>query len=153
MTLTALDDLIRAIEELPDSKMISPTYYVDADEDLHQYGASHSYAFCREHAEVVARWTALDSGFSIWICAAWAETDSAERCAFGSCYRPLRSGGLTSHGVDNALALTEENPFDSNVYPAELVLSADSMMPDDPRWKTWKRQAHRVLRNARRRAR
>lgn len=152
MSTMTLDDLIRAVEELPESKM-APTYYVDADEDLHDYAANHSHAFCHEHAVIVAWWTALESGFETWICAAWTETDRVERCAFRSCDRPLRSGGLTSHGVDDALALTETNPFTSTVYPAELVLSADAMMPDDPRWKTWKRQARRVLRNTHRRTR
>lgn len=142
------DELIDAINALPDAHMVS-TYYVDGDGDT-----DHTHAFCREHAVIVAKWTALEHGFDTWICAAWSETDSAERCAFGSCDRPLRSGSLTSYGVDSALALTEEDPLASSVSPAELVLSADSMVKDDQRWATWMIQARRVLRrNARKRTR
>lgn len=44
---------------------------------------------------------------------------------------------MTSYGIDSALALTEENPWESPVSVEELHLTAESMMPDDKRWAIW----------------
>lgn len=124
-------------------------FYLDSDN-----GEPEPYVeFCYDHAVVVARWSARETGTPTWIARSWGETDHAHaECAFGGCARLLRTdGGITSYGVDSALALTEEDPFKAHVSPEELDLAASAMMPDDPRWKTWEKQAKRLLRASPRR--
>lgn len=128
---------------------LAPLYYVDSDNGEPDLGAD----FCFEHAKIVAQWSARETGVATWIARHWGETDDAHaECAFGGCTKVLRTdGGITSCGVDSALALTEEDPFEACVSPEELDLAACAMMPKDPRWETWERQARRLLRQKPRR--
>lgn len=136
------DQLIEAVEKLSGAHC-EQLYYVDSDEiDNH---IPHFYSFCREHAAMVARIEALCEGASHYIAAAWAGDDSAQRCDWYRCDKPLDGGGLTDYGVDEALALHEEKPLEAHVYPAELVLAARAMCADDPRWATWEAHARRML--------
>jgi hypothetical protein len=123
---------------------IAPLYYVDSDKGEPDLCAN----FCFEHAAIVARWSARETGVETWVARSWGETDHAHtECDFGGCAQLLRTdGGITSYGVDGALALTEEDPFKACVSPEELELAACAMMPDDERWATWEKQARRLLR-------
>ena len=125
---------------------LEPLYYISDDrgEEL-DCGES---SFCFDHACIVARWESREQGVEYHLARSWGETDHAHvECAFGDCGKLLRAdGGITSYGVDSALALTEEDPFKACVSPEELDLAACAMMPNDPRWATWERQARRLLR-------
>lgn len=123
---------------------LHPLFYLDSDSGE----PSPHEEFCVDHARMVAPWMAREVGQNVWIARSWGETDHARvECAFGGCARVLRTdGGITSYGVDSALALTETDPFRACVSPEELNLAASAMMPDDPRWATWERQARRLLR-------
>lgn len=136
------EEMIDAIEGLPGA-WPEQLYYIDSIEtDDHP---EHYWSFCREHAEMVARAESILTGASMHIAAAWAGDDSAARCDWYGCDKPLDGGGLTDYGVDSALALTEEKPLEAHVYPAELVLAARAMCADDPRWATWEAHAKRLL--------
>lgn len=135
------DRLIRAVAALPDVKAIEQGWYVNSDKGEPDLCAN----FCREHAEVVARWSARETGVETWADAAGSGVDSPARCGFGCCDKPLDFGGLTDYGIDSALALTETDPLRAHVYPAELELAARGMADDDPRWETWESQAERVI--------
>ena len=123
---------------------LAPLFYINSDEDEPEPYSE----FCIDHAVIVARWSERETGVRTWIARSWGETDSAYvECAFGGCSRILRTdGGLTSYGVDSALALTESEPMKCTVSPEELDLAACAMMPDDPRWTTWEAHARRLLR-------
>jgi hypothetical protein len=123
---------------------LAPLYYVDSDDGEPDLGAN----FCFDHAAIVARWSARETGRETWIARCWGVTDDAyAHCEFGGCGQLLRTdGGITSDGVDSALALTEEDPFKASVSPEELSLAASAMANDDERWATWERQARRLLR-------
>lgn len=138
--------LYKAVGKLPRAKM-EPLCYLEADDDVFVDAYD---SFCPTHARVVASWTARESGVTVYVCRAWAESDRCEQCAFGSCGVPLRSdGGLTKYGIESALALTETDPYTSCVSPQELILSADSIWPHDSSlWTVWERQAKRVLEEA-----
>lgn len=139
------DELIDAVERLPGA-WPEPLYYIDSDEtDDHP---EHYFSFCREHAVKVARIEAMLVGASMYVAAAWGGDDSAERCDWYGCDKPLDGGGLTDYGVSDALALHEEKPLEAHVYPAELVLAARGMGPNDPRWATWEAHAKRNLEDA-----
>jgi hypothetical protein len=139
------DRLILAVSGLSDANAIEQGWYVNGDAGEPDLGAN----FCREHAEVVARWSSRETGETTWADSAGSGVDTPARCAFGGCDKPLDFGGLTSCGIDCALALTEADPLRAHVYPAELELAARSMADDDPRWETWEAQAARALAEAR----
>lgn len=141
---TKRDRLISSVADLPDAKVIEQGWYVNSDAGEPDLGAN----FCREHAEIVARWSGRETGAETWADCAGTGVDSPARCGFGCCNKPLDFGGLTSYGIDCALALTETDPLGAHVYPAELELAARSMANDDPRWETWDAQAERVLAEA-----
>ena len=135
-------DLLRRVVERHGCDL-SPLFYIDSVK-----GEPEPYVeFCYEHAIIVAPWSARETGVETWIARSWGETDHAHvECAFGGCSKLLQTdGGITSYGVDSALALTETDPFKACVSPEELELAACAMMPSDPRWATWERQARRLL--------
>lgn len=154
MSATHRDRLIFAIGETEDARAIEPGWYVNGDPggepDL---GAN----YCRQHAEQVARFEALEARPDVHV---WADTthghqrtDAARRCEFGGCRKPLDFGGLTSEGVDDALGIgMGPNPHALHVYPAELELAAQSMAPDDKRWPLWEAHATKLLRRLKRAA-
>jgi hypothetical protein len=140
------DEMIGAVSKL---EPIELEYYIDSTEtDDHP---SHSDSWCFKHADMVARVEALLVGAEMLVTGSWSEVDGAPRCMWRGCGVALRSngGGLTSYGVDSALGLTETDPRRCHVYPAELVLSAQSMSDDDPRWELWEFHARRLLRRKR----
>lgn len=136
-------DLLRRVTERHGCDLV-PLYYVENYDGEPDLGAD----FCLEHARIVASWTERETATETWYSRSWGETDHAHPyCTFGGCGRLLRTdGGITSWGVDSALALTESDPFSACVCPEELDLAACAMAPDDPRWATWERQARRLLR-------
>lgn len=141
-------EMLDAVGLLPGAHC-EPLYYIDSDEtDDHP---EHYNSFCRKHADMVARVESIMTGASMFIAAAWAGDDNAERCDWYGCDKPLDGGGLTDYGVDDALGLTESKPLEAHVYPAELILAARAMYctDDDPRWATWEAHARRLLRRAR----
>lgn len=140
------DEMIDAVNALPGSQC-EQLHYVDSDEtDDH---IAHHFSFCREHADMVARVEAMTTGATMFIAAAWAPDDNAERCGWYGCDKPLDAGGLTDYGVESALGLTEEKPLECHVYPAELALSARAMDADDSRWPTWEAHATKMLKEKR----
>jgi hypothetical protein len=140
------DRLISAVADLPDVKAIEQGWYVNSSEGEPDPGMN----FCREHALIVAQWSSRETGERTWADSHGSAVDLAARCEFGCCDKPLDfGGGLTSYGIDSALALTETDPLRAHIYPAELELSAYSLADDDPRWETWEAQAARVLVEAR----
>lgn len=135
--------LLEKIQQL-DGWLAPQGYYIDSsDSDDH---IAHHYTFCREHAQIVAKYEALETGASMYIADAWSGDDSIQRCAFGGCDIELYTGGLTDDGVDSALALTERNPLACSVTLVELMQSANVMADNDPRWAMWIKQAQRTLR-------
>lgn len=140
------NELIIAVEAL---EPIEQGWYVNSDEGEPDCGAN----YCRDHAEIVARWSGRSTGVETWADSAGGPSDSAPRCDFKysamgrtfHCYKALEFGGLTNYGVDNALGLTETDPRTCHVHPAELVLSAQSMADDDARWEMWEHHARRLL--------
>ncbi len=142
-------EMIAAIEALAKPTLVQG-YYVNTDED-EPFDAND---FCLEHAQMVTRWVALamlphDSG--AWPSTTSMGTDGQRFCAFGGCDKHLDFGGLTDHGIDDALGLTESDALACHVYPSELDLAAAAMRGDDPRWETWEKHAIKILgRKARR---
>lgn len=130
---------------------IEQCYYVTSTYSNDEPG--REYGFCRKHADMVARITALVAGEQMHIAEAWAGSDRAERCAWHRCNVALDSGGLTAYGITNALAHGAVDPDRVHVYPAELVLAYQSMSRDDARWNLWIRHAKRLIRRRERAAR
>lgn len=117
-------------------------YYIDSDDG--QPNPCHVY--CGMHARLVAermermeKWRGRGTEFFVF--AAWAGSDHEEWCAITTCGVALNTGPLTDHGIDSALALTEEDPFSSPIAASGLVLAAESMGNTDPRWPIWDRHA------------
>lgn len=122
---------------------IVPLYYVDSiDTDDHP---PHTSAWCLDHARKVARVESILVGADMLVTSAWTEDDRMHRCEWHGCDVALRAGGLTDHGVDEALALTESKPLEAATSAAELVLASDAMMQSDPRWKVWHWHACNLL--------
>lgn len=153
------DQLIAAVVALPGAEapqgyclFIIETDDAELDAEL-QDDLTWTYettAFCETHAPGVARIETLLNGASIgWGVARWGE-DKLYRCAYHDCGVELDTGSLTDSAIDDALALTETNPFSFHITPYELAASARSMMRDDPRWSTWEAQARRALARHRR---
>lgn len=128
------DELEVAVADL---ETIKTEYYVEPEDPCDD--ALRCASFCREHAMMLARVEGGTFG------AGWSERDHPERCEWHGCDVALRAGGLTSHGVDSALGLTETGPLECHVYPAELVLAGDAMDPRDPRWALWEYHACKLL--------
>ena len=137
-------DLLRRVTERHGCSL-EPLYYVTSDDEMDPHPDAD---FCRDHALIVRFWHERETGHATRIARQWSETDHAHAyCAFGGCGKYLRTdGGITDYGVDSALALTEKEPFEACITPEELDLAACAMMPSDPRWATWERQARRLLR-------
>ena len=133
--------LLEAVEALPDAD-VEASWFLDVEHDGMDIEASHDY--CSRHAFRAAL-LLRRTGADVYVSQATFGDDRVRRCGIVTCGVDLDGGGLTDHGIDDALALTETDPYESNVSVAELVLSAQSMAADDPRWTTWERQAHRVL--------
>lgn len=143
-------ELLSAVHALPGAHPPQGYYIESPDTDDHP---EHYNSFCYEHGRMVALGESILSGFQMYATRGWSGDDSVQRCAWHRCDQELDMGGLTSCGVDCALALTESDPYRSSVTPAELALSAESMLDDDKRWDVWVKQATRVLRQWRRRKR
>ncbi len=133
------DDLIAEIGRRSD---IQDTWYV-RNNDAHD--CMSQFAFCREHAGMVARVEAALHAVDTEADLSFGETDSFERCEFYGCDRALSNGGLTDHGVRSALGLTETDPKAVHCYVEELELAARTMGANDPRWELWEHHARRTL--------
>lgn len=129
-----------------------PGYVIDSDEtDDH---VTHDYAFCFEHADMVAHGDSILNGSAMFVVnVSQSEADHEEWCAFHGCSVALNTGSPTDNWIDSALGLTEENPYAVSVTPYELARSACSMLIDDKRWIVWMRQAKRVAIEMRRKRR
>lgn len=139
------DELHAAVSALPGG--VVPGYIIDSDEtDEH---VSHSYAFCFEHASMIARIDALLVGASMHVYHPSMATDRVEYCEFNGCGVELDTGSLTDDGVDSALALTESEPLEAHCTKYELQASAMVMGHNDPRWATWEAQARQTIRRSR----
>lgn len=141
--MLARQQLIVAVSNLPDAVAIEQGWYVNSDNGEPDCGAN----YCHDHAQQVARFEALEvkPGVHVWADCAGGQTDSAARCEFGGCGKPLDFCGLTDYGVNTAIGLTEREPLKCHVYGAELELTARSLRDDDPRWTTWEAHARRVI--------
>jgi hypothetical protein len=138
------DRMLSRIQKLGgDTSWPEPGYVIDSDEtDDH---VTHDYAFCFEHADMVARGDSILTGFEMFpVNVSQSETDHEEWCAFHGCGKALNTGSPTDEWIDSALGLTEEDPYAVSVTPYELARSACNMLIDDKRWTVWMRQAKRV---------
>ena len=146
------DQILVRLRAVGDTRWPESGYVIDSDEtDDH---VTHDYAFCYEHALMVARGDSILTGYSMFVVdVSQSETDTEEWCAFSGCCKPLNTGSPTDHWIDSALGLTESDPYAVTVTPYELARSACNMTGDDRRWPVWFRQAERVLRAARKGAR
>lgn len=144
--MSARKDLLDQLLKHDDVRTIQHCHYVEGEHDDAWLIFSGAEGFCRKHADIVARYAALETGAAAWIVREWSEMNYARRCAFGNCDVGLEGGGLTSHGIDEALGITETDPKTAHVYGAALYLAADSMAPDDDRWVLWEHHARRILR-------
>lgn len=99
--------------------------------------------YCRAHGMRVAARLTARTGLRHFATEAWSGDDGVRTCKI--CQREVDNGGLTSHGVDSALALTEEDPAACELTWPELVLSANSLVKSDPRWEYWERRAREML--------
>jgi hypothetical protein len=135
-----------------DTSWPNPGYVIDSNEtDDH---VTHDYAFCWEHAKMVARGDSILTGFEMFpVNVSQGETDHEEWCAFHGCGEPINTGSPTDEWIDSALGLTETDPYAVSVTPYELVRSAANMLIDDRRWTVWMRQAKRWLIDAQRQRR
>lgn len=107
---------------------------------------THDFAFCYEHACIVAHGDSIIVGAEMYIQnVSQSETDCQEFCAFHGCGEPINTGSPTDHWIDSALGLTEEDPYACHVTPYELARSSANMTADDKRWSVWMRQARRTL--------
>ena len=139
-------DLLDRLMLHSDVRAIQHCHYVEGEHDDACFVFSGAEGFCRKHADVVARYAALETGQSAWIVREWSEMNYARRCAFGGCDVALEGCGLTSYGIDEALGITETDPKTAHVYGAALYLAADSMAPDDNRWSLWEHHVRHLLR-------
>lgn len=136
------DEMLTALGQLEE---VEVEYYVhSADTDDHP---SHAHSWCFKHADMVSRVAALLAGESMLVVRSWAETDVAARCEWHDCDVALcpDGAGLTDHGVDSALGLTEQRPLACHVYPTELVMAHAALATGDPRWRVWEWHACRLL--------
>jgi len=140
--------LLSRLRRVGDTSWPQPGYVIDSDEtDEH---VTHDYAFCWEHARMVALGDSILTGFEMFpVNTSQDEADFQEYCAFHGCSEPLNTGTPTDRWIDNALGLTEADPYAVVVTPYELTRSAANMRIDDRRWPVWMRQAKRVLTAAR----
>lgn len=136
-----IEGLIAGVWELPGAESVTG-YWVD-----HEMSDRHVGEYCFRHGlalrDRLRRRAGDDDAAHLSEC--WSGDDAVRRCRIVTCRVPLWTGGLTDHGIDNALALTEADPYRASVWPAELVQSATAMEPGDPRWNAWIRQARRVI--------
>lgn len=141
--------LLRRLEKLPGSNSWpAPGYVIDSIEtDDH---VTHDYAFCYEHAAMVARGDSILTGAEMFIVnVSHSETDCQEYCAFHGCGVELNTGSPTDYWIESALGLTEEDPYKCHVTKYELIRSYWNMMHDNVKWSVWIKQARRTLRRAR----
>lgn len=115
--------------------IIEQGFYIESDDG--QPDPDHVY--CATHAIAVAERWGASPRHPRADCPRVGGSDNVERCAIWTCSMDLDTGGLTNYGIDSALTLTEEDPFSSCISVAELELSAQAMMPLDPRWAVWDR--------------
>jgi hypothetical protein len=144
----ASDRLLNELSKIGETNWPEAGYVIDSDET--DYHVTHDYAFCCEHALIVARGDSILTGFAMFpVNVSGSVTDHEELCAFYGCDKPLNTGWPTDAWIDSALGLTETDPYACSVTPYELARSAANMTITDHRWPVWFRQARRVLRDAR----
>lgn len=137
------EEMERAISRIA-MKTLVDGYYVDSDNGEPE----PSEDFCREHAEMVARISALETGVATWVSSTSMGADGHRYCQFYGCELHLDFGGLTDYGLNNALGIADnpKHPLSAHVYPSELELAARAMAQDDARWAVWCGHARRILR-------
>ena len=115
-------------------------FYLDGDAGQ----PNPSDVYCEHHGPRMARLLTKRTGVRYQASSAWAGSDSTEWCAIVTCGVRVDTGGLTSCGVDSALAIDQPG----RVSIDDLSEAAEAMMPDDQRWTVWMRHARRAMKKA-----
>lgn len=118
--------------------------YVDSDTDDHP---DHSYSWCFEHANMVAKVESIISGSDMWVYRAEGASDYVPYCQWYGCQFALNpySSGLSQDGIESELGITEEKVLEVPITPEGLYLVFDSLTINDPLMALWEWHACRFF--------
>lgn len=114
-----------------------PGYWIEVD-DAEVNDRYSSDDFCWKHASALAKRLRAKGHEDVTISTMdHGETDIGRYCSEKSCGKQLAAGGLTDDGIDDAIAIGEEDPTRSGTGAYDLMRASWNMSNDDERYRLW----------------